>query len=281
MLCHTFIHLPGIGVRTEHSLWEKGVCSWDAFCGEGEYKTPFRGKRREFFVKRIGECRERLAACDPGFFAGSLESRELWRLFGAFRHCCAYLDIETTGLGEPGDHITTVAVYDGSEVFHFVHGDNLEQLPEHLERYKVLITYNGSCFDLPFINSYFGIRLSHVHIDLRFLLASLGYRGGLKGCEKQLGLDRAELDGVDGYFAVLLWQEYLATRNPKALETLLAYNIADTVNLENLMVQAYNLKLEQTPFTGLRLPLPEPPTVRFLPDTGLVSELKDRFFLFA
>ena len=46
-------------------------------------------------------------------------------------------------------------------------------------------------------------------------MSSLGYRGGLKGCEKCLGLDRAELDGVDGYFAVLLWNEYRKSGNTK------------------------------------------------------------------
>lgn len=278
MLCNTFIHLPGIGSRTEMALWEKGIDSWDAFCDESACgRLPFGKKKHEFFRGRLALCRERVAAPDPEFFAASMQSRDLWRLFWAFRECCAYLDIETTGLGLPDDHITTAAVYDGTKVFHFVYGDNLDLLPECLARYKILITYNGGCFDLPFIRNFCGIELPQVHIDLRFLLASLGYRGGLKGCEKQMGLDRAELDGVDGYFAVLLWREYLATRNPKALETLLAYNIADTVNLETLMVQAYNLKLQATPFHELRIPLPEVPEVAFLPDVRLVSELRRRY----
>ena len=66
------------------------------------------------------------------------------------------------------------------------------------------------------------------------MLSRLGYKGGLKGCEKQLGLDRHELDGVDGYTAVLLWQEYTRTRNTRALDTLLAYNIQDVLNLRNI-----------------------------------------------
>ena len=53
---------------------------------------------------------------------------------------------------------------------------------------------------------------------------------------------------LDGFFAVLLWGEYQRTGDQKALDTLLAYNIQDTVNLENLMVTAYNLKLKDTPF---------------------------------
>jgi len=43
----------------------------------------------------------------------------------------------------------------------------------------------------------------------------------LKFCEKALGLDRGDLDGVDGYFAVLLWRDYQKKHNEKALETLL------------------------------------------------------------
>ena len=88
------------------------------------------------------------------------------------------------------------------------------------------------------------------------VLRSLGITGGLKGCEKKLGIDRKELDGVDGYFAVLLWREYLKSGNRAALDTLLAYNIEDVVNLETLMVIAYNMNLDATPFSGeLRLPL--------------------------
>jgi len=56
---------------------------------------------------------------------------------------------------------------------------------------------------------------------LRYVLKSLGYSGGLKSCEKALGLDRGDLDGVDGYFAVLLWRDYQKKHNEKALETLL------------------------------------------------------------
>ena len=149
------------------------------------------------------------------YFADALTPKLLWRLFADFRECAAYLDIETTGLGGPYDHITTAALYDGRNVFHYVYGDNLDLFARDLGKYKILITYNGACFDLPFIRSYFGIAVDQVHIDLRYLLSSLGYRGGLKGCEKCLGLDRAELDGVDGYFAVLLWNEYRKSGNKK------------------------------------------------------------------
>jgi len=279
MLRHTFVHLPGIGLKTERSLWQKGIHSWEFFHDEhGWMLTPFGPGKYEALRSRLEVCRERLCALDPAYFALALAPQHLWRLFADFRQCAAFLDIETTGLGGPYDHITTAALYDGREVFYYIHGDNLDQFARDLGKYKILITYNGSCFDLPFIRSYFGIAVDHVHIDLRYLLSSLGYSGGLKGCEKSLGLDRAELDGVDGWFAVLLWREYRKRGNLRALETLLAYNIADTVNLENLMVQAFNMKLSETPFHEMRIPLPCPRSVPFKPDTALIDKLRQSCF---
>ena len=90
--------------------------------------------------------------------------------------------------------------------------------------------------------------MNHAQIDLRYVLYSLGFRGGLKGVERQLGNDRGDLRDVDGFFAVLLWDEYQKSDDQKVLDTLLAYNVQDTVTLENLMVTAYNRKLQQTPF---------------------------------
>jgi hypothetical protein len=66
-------------------------------------------------------------------------------------------------------------------------------------------------------------------------------------------MDRGDLSDIDGFFAVLLWDEYQRTGDQKALNTLLAYNIQDTVTLENLMVTAYNMKLKDTPFYDTHL----------------------------
>jgi hypothetical protein len=97
----------------------------------------------------------------------------------------------------------------------------------------------------------------------------------LKCCEKALGLDRGDLDGVDGYFAVFLWHEYQKNNNEKALETLLAYNIEDVVNLETLMVMAYNMKLKDTPFNSTHaLPLPRMPEIPFKPDLKTIDRIK-------
>jgi uncharacterized protein YprB with RNaseH-like and TPR domain len=193
-----------------------------------------------------------------------------------------YLDIETTGLDLHFNTITTIALYDGQSIKTYVQGQNLDDFIEDIQKYKVIVSYNGKSFDVPFIENYFNIRLNHAHIDLRYILYSLGFRGGLKGCERQLGMDRGELKDIDGFFAVLLWNEYLNTGDQKMLETLLAYNIQDTINLEDLMVTAYNMKLKGTPFYEKLLIADSPPPANpFRVDLETVDKIKNHFGIYA
>ena len=59
-----------------------------------------------------------------------------------------------------------------------------------IREYSTVVTYNGKSFDVPFIERFFRIKMHHMHIDLMYVLRSLGYKGGLKSCERQLGLER-------------------------------------------------------------------------------------------
>lgn len=274
MLQHTFCHIPGIGPKTEEGLWAAGVCHWNAVAGH--HALPPR--RATLLTQQADESATRLALRDAAYFAERLPSNQQWRLFPHFRDRIAYLDIETTGLGNPGDHITTIALYDGKAIRYYVHGDNLAQFAHDIRDYDLLVSYNGKCFDVPFIESYFGIRVPTPHIDLRFVLASLGYSGGLKQIERALGFDRGDLAEVDGYFAVVLWHDYIKHGNRAALDTLLAYNILDTINLEALMIHAYNQKIAQTPFAhSLRLATPTPPPNPFAPDAPTVQRLQRQY----
>ena len=89
-------------------------------------------------------------------------------------------------------------------------------------------------------------------------------------------MDRGDLSEIDGFFAVLLWQEYQRTGNQKVLDTLLAYNIQDTINLENLMVTAYNMKLSDTPFYESHcIRESTPPSNPFKVDLTTVNRIKN------
>lgn len=273
MIQNTFCHIPSFGLAAERRLWAAGVHSWEA--AQGKAPLPVSSRKSELLRRQVAVSAEQLAAGNPGYFAATLPAAEHWRLFREFAHAAAYFDIETTGLGGHGDHITTVVLYDGQTIRHYVHGENLDAFAHDVAACPLLVSYNGKTFDAPFIRQSLGIPLDQAHIDLRYVLASLGYKGGLKGCERQLGLDRKELTDVDGFFAVLLWREFQRRHDPRALETLLAYNVTDVVNLAALMVRAYNLKLRDTPFAGSHL-LPEPvlPPNPFGADVDLIARIR-------
>lgn len=273
MLIHTFHHIAGIGEKTEQQLWAAGVTDWERATGPAADRLP--PKRRQALASGIHESIRYLERQDPGYFERLLPAHLHWRFFPEFRQQSAYLDIETDGLDMFGGRITTIALYDGRDIRWYVNGENLDQFVSDIARYKVIITYNGKCFDIPFIENYFDICMPHAHIDLRYVLGSLGYRGGLKRCEIALGIDRGELTGIDGFLAPMLWSDYANYHNRKALETLLAYNIEDVVNLEPLMVMAYNMKIAHTPFAeSHRIARPEAPQIPFRADTETVEKFR-------
>jgi hypothetical protein len=276
MIENTFCHISGIGEKTEARLWDLGILSWQDF-----FQTPDPpiGRAKTALVQ--SELAQSVKSLNDGnfdYFSDRLPSCQHWRMFAPFAGRVAYIDIETNGLSRDYDLITTIALYDGRQIRWYVHGQNLDRFPEDISCYDMVVTYNGKSFDIPFIERFFGIRFSGLHIDLRHLLNSLGFKGGLKNCEKQFGIDRYGLDGVDGFFAVLLWNQYAKTHNRSALETLLAYNIEDAVNLEYLMYAVYNLKVQKTPFAQtMALELPQRPFIPFAPDRCLIDSIRQKY----
>jgi uncharacterized protein YprB with RNaseH-like and TPR domain len=274
MLTNTFRHIPGIGETTEAWLWSAGITSWESALGPSAAIVPKRLKAS--WATHIKDSLNHHAQGNLAFFAQQLRATEHWRLYSDFRDSCAFVDIETTGFDYPAV-ITTIALYDGRTIRYYVNGRNLDDFPADLEPSRLIVTYNGRAFDVPRIEGYFRIRLRQGHIDLRYPLRSLGFKGGLKGCEQVLGIGRPGLEGLDGYAAVLLWDEYRRNNSAKALETLLAYNIQDVVSLHTLMVHAHNEKVKATPFaSSYCLPLPARPEVPFSPDPETVARIRQR-----
>ena len=81
-----------------------------------------------------------------------------------------FLDVETTGLSRYYDELTLVGwVLDGVYRVHIA-GDDPEPLLSALRSASVLVTFNGTLFDLAFLTKSFpGLSLPKVHADLRFL----------------------------------------------------------------------------------------------------------------
>jgi uncharacterized protein len=235
VLRSTFLHLTGIGPVGEAQLWRSGIDDWtDLRDRLGELGLS-DGARRQL-LGEIDRSETALAERDAAWFARRLPDREHWRVHPTFRDRTAFLDIETTGLSPYGGIVTVVAVHGGGATRSFIAGESLEELPAYLRRFGVLVTFNGRQFDVPFLEATFPQLVAPpLHIDLRYLLYRLGHAGGLKRIEQRLALgDRSGVEGVDGLEAVRLWQEW-RRGNAAALDRLVRYNRADTVNLEPLL----------------------------------------------
>lgn len=260
MLRHTFLHVPGIGEKRERDLWRRGYTDWEVF-----RRSHPAGAWRDLILSYL----------DEDTAVGTLPRREAWRLAPEFPGRTLFLDIETTGLTLTGDSITCVGVSDGRSVASYVRGKNLSHFPEALAGVELLVTYNGSMFDLPILERAFPrVEFGRFrHIDLRFPLHRLGVRGGLKSAERRFGLARPdEIVGVDGYTAVLLWRAHRAG-HPNALDTLLCYCLEDVVNLKPLLAIVYNGLTAGLPIEVPPIADDLAPAVPYRADAGLVRSL--------
>lgn len=245
MLERTFCHVPGVGEQTERSLWGQGCGTWADYL-RGPENFSIGGAERRTFDKFIDRSVKSLEKLDFSFFAQSLGSREAWRAWPEFRQSCVYLDIETDG-GQSGTSVTTIGLFDGTEFRCLVKGQDLDEFPELMGRYGMIVTFFGLGFDVPMLKKAFPqVRFDQIHFDLCYGLKRVGYRGGLKSIERQLGIARSEeTDGLSGFDAIRLWNEYLHGED-SSLKTLVEYNREDVVNLETLTEIAYSKLFHET-----------------------------------
>jgi uncharacterized protein len=257
MLRHTFLHIPGVGPATEHRLWSAGFGTWEDYF-QGRQQCALPQTTRDRIVGCLEESVLALNGANYRYFEALLPSGEMWRLYGELRAKTAFVDIETTGLYAGPNSITMIGLFNGLETRVFIQGINLEEFNDEIKKYQLIVTFNGKRFDVPFIRSVLGeMPESQAHLDLMYPLRRLGYRGGLKSIEGQMGISRAGvLRQVDGFMAVLLWREY-KRGNKAALDTLVRYNLEDVVNLQYLADRVYNTSISRLPINVNPLPDPE------------------------
>lgn len=241
--------MNGIGEKLEKRLWETGILTWDDFIRSPDinFLSP---QKKEGFDQCLSSSLMALGRDDAGYFASAVRRREHWRLFDIFKGEAACLDIETNGfMPGSGGFATVVGLYDGFEYKCFVKDETLtaENLKREFSKYKYIITFYGTGFDIPFLmRSMPNLKFNIPHFDLCFGARKLGFKGGLKKLEVHLGIKRHEaVKNFDGYDAIKLW-ESARRGSSDALELLKVYNREDTVNLYGIAETVYERLRAQT-----------------------------------
>lgn len=232
MLKNTFLFLDGIRHGREKALWQQGIHDWNDFLS-----LKVKGISEAKKIKLDSQlllAKKAVEDYDSRFFSNKLPNSQTWRLFKDFKDNACFFDIETSGYYSD---VTVIGISDGFETKTFVKGVNMnrEKIIEEINKYKLVLTFNGSSFDLPVINKYYGFYPEIPHIDLRHVCSKIGLNGGLKSIEHQLNIKRdAEVKTVTGSDAVIFWELWKRTNEKKYLELLVSYNREDCENLRPL-----------------------------------------------
>ena len=241
MLRNTFVMLDGIGPQRERSLWTRGIESWKEFLSEP--KIPGISEERKSRMDcGLIQANDRLQSHDSSYFAAQVPRKEMWRCLDDFRDSVAFLDIETTGISFRSP-ITVIGVFDGTRMHSLIRGQNLSRgnLEGILSGASMIVTFNGSSFDIPMIEAQFpGVIPRIPHVDLKHSLKRLGLTGGLKRIERELAIERdRRVEYMTGEDAVYLWRLWERHGKKNALDLLVEYNSEDSRNLKVLADHAY------------------------------------------
>ena len=180
-----------------------------------------------------------------------------------------FFDIETTGLSarSAGLYLIGVLAYTDKSwtLLQFFCEDVadepavLQAFFELLHTKKILVSYNGDGFDIPFLRhmlEQYGLPYSFDAIEsfdlfkkFRPLKRLLGLPDlKLKSCERFLGIDRE--DRFTGGELIEVYFEWQQTKTPALLDTLLLHNAEDIANLPNLLPL---LRYRSLPHSDFRL----------------------------
>jgi uncharacterized protein len=206
----TFQHCPGIGPVTEFRLKRSGFSGW-ADCLKQPHRLPLGAATRRRFLRWLERSVQALSDEDIAFFVEHLPIREHWRILARWFQQATFFDIETTGLSPYHNDVGVICAFQSGCLYRFVRGPDLDGFLQLVDQSALLVAFNGSSFDVPFLERTFNLPgIGRPCVDLRWMLYHQGYTGGLKAIERTMGLRRpADLADIDGAAAVMLdhrWQ---------------------------------------------------------------------------
>ncbi len=243
MIRNSFRFLERVSVARERKLWQQGILTWDDFLRSSRI-NGISAAAKKYYDRKIIEARRQLYKGNSTYFAKLLPQTEHWRLYDFFKDEAVYLDIETDGLSDNCD-VTLVGLFDGYDTKTMITRVNLDwqQLRNELQRYKIVVTFNGSVFDLPFMKKRYGEVIPKLpHYDLRFGCKRIGLAGGLKKIEKELNINRSNpvIDRMYGGDAAQLYRMWRGSGDDYYLQLLVEYNEEDCINLKRIAEHVYH-----------------------------------------
>ncbi len=248
MIKKSFVFLNRVDEKKERNIWHQGIRNWNDFTKTKTIKGLSKKTKKNCDLQ-IKEASVALRNGDSSFFSQNLKTKYAWRLYDHFKEESCFLDIETTGV-KTTDEVIAIGIFDGIKTKTMIKGINLDRkkISRELKKYKIIITFNGLSFDIPFLKKRFKNTIPHLpHIDLKHTCQKIGLKNGLKEIEKTLSISRdpiiTKMRGGDAY---RLWRMYFASGDKHYLNLLIEYNEEDIINLKK--IADYTIKKIQEEF---------------------------------
>ncbi|MEQ9407613.1 MAG: ribonuclease H-like domain-containing protein [Fuerstiella sp.] len=229
MITEALLHCRGVGPIRLGQLQAVGVRNWRDAVTAPERLPP---GLRAGVVEEADRCLRALAENNIRYFVDSFFPQDRWRILSQYVDRATFFDIETTGL-EYDDTITVIVCWHRDQLRSFVEHENLDDFLDVLDEAELLVSFNGSTFDVPRVLDGFHIPdLPCPHLDLRWPCWHRQLCGGLKDVSQKLGVHRpADLQDADGDLAVRLWWQWQHQQNQAARSQLIRYCAADVLLL--------------------------------------------------
>ncbi|MBN2544511.1 MAG: ribonuclease H-like domain-containing protein [Spirochaetes bacterium] len=247
MIDETFTHCPNIGSKTEIKLKEIGFKKWSD-CITNQNKLPFKDQRLSSFLKTINLSIENLENNNIRYFVESFKIKEHWRILGRYFDKATFFDIETTGLNKYDNHATVITALKEKKIYTFFIEENLDEFLNLAFESRLLVSFNGNAFDIPFLERTFHIpQFVCPHIDLRWVSYHAGFKSSLKEIERQMNIERPHgIEHIDGLAAIKLYYDW-KIGDRAAKEKLIKYCKADTIAsyiVASIILNKYGFNIE-------------------------------------
>ncbi|MGE5549037.1 MAG: ribonuclease H-like domain-containing protein [Bacteroidota bacterium] len=232
--------LYGVGPRTEERLRALGVDTLDQLADHARWSA------------QAGEILQAIALKDVRHLQRKgARDKDLLSFFTP--EDLVFLDIETTGLYSVLPLFLVGLLYLAEGKLHLVQflarhfGEErplLAAVAAHLPRFKMIVSYNGRAFDLPYLSGRFmahklACRLDHIHLDL-LRHARRKYRGLLPDCrlstvEAVALACGGRADDVPGYMIPELYHKFVRTQDQAIIRGIVEHNAQDLLALAGLI----------------------------------------------
>lgn len=229
MITEALQHCHGIGPVRLHQLQDAGVRTWEDVISHPD-RLP--ASLRQTVVEECERCQEAHRNSDLDYFVRALHPQDRWRILHDYFDHASWFDIETTGL-DIDSQISVIVCWHRGQLHTFVKGENLDEFLDLLDDIDLLVSFNGSSFDVPRVADGFRIpEMPCPHLDLRWICYWQGLEGGLKQISEEMDIKRpSDLQGTDGDEAVWLWEQWQSRRDDSARAKLIRYCAADVLLL--------------------------------------------------